>query len=449
LTRHRIAIMEGDDVTESTAFPVDSLRGSFRPDLPGRFNELDVLRREWPLVAASVAGQVLPPYEVLVHPSSGCNLRCQGCIGDHVPLGVWDSQRETLRVLEASKEAVERLPDVLADPAAMMKLARELVGYRKAGTYRSGGVERTAEFGVRTVSFSGLIGEPLIARAALVPAMGYLLGQGMRVGLFTNGVLMDVPVIEVLVGAAYVNLSLDAATADTYARLKFRDHPAGRVKFERAVANLTALAQRRRAAGTDLEINTSFILYPANYHEVYDAAALAKQAGADRIRLKRDISGQRLLDAAQREQAARLIRRIRDELVDDTFGLVEIHKLDYLDGLERTFPVCSITDLVAAVGSDGCLYPCNYHPRPGGASYGSAIQTSFAQVWEGEARARIRARLPGICPKVCDPFKQRANTMLFEANQIIATHGLDHLERDVTALLDVGAYETTHGHQAG
>jgi MoaA/NifB/PqqE/SkfB family radical SAM enzyme len=436
-------------VTETTVVSVASLRGSFRPDPPGRFNELDVLRREWPLFAASVAGQVLPPYEVLVHPSSGCNLRCQWCIGDHVPLEIWDSDRETLTVLEASKEAPERLPDMLADPAAMMKLARELVGYRKTGTYRSGGAERTAEFGIRTVSFSGLIGEPLVARAALVPAIGYLVEQGLRVGLFTNGVLMDGPVIDVLVGAAYVNLSLDAASAGTYARLKFRDHRAGRVKFDRAVANLTALAARRRSAGTDLEINVSFIVYPGNYHEVYDAAVIAKRAGADRIRLKRDISRDRLLDSAQRERAAVLIRRIREELVDDTFALVEIHKLDYLDGLERTFPVCSITDMVAAVGSDGCLYPCNYHPRPGGASYGSAIETSFAQVWEGPQRQRIGATLPGICPTVCDPFKQRANTTLFEAKQLIAAHGLDHLERDVAGLLDAGAYDTTHGHQAG
>jgi sulfatase maturation enzyme AslB (radical SAM superfamily) len=436
-------------VAETTALSVPSLRGSFRTDLPGRFNELDVLRREWPLFAASVAGQVLPPYEVLIHPSSGCNLRCQWCIGDHVPLEIWDTEREILTVLEASKEAPERLQDVLADPTAMMKLATDLVGYRKTGSYRSGEAEHTAEFAVRNVSFSGLIGEPLVARAAVVPAIAYLLEHGMRVGIFTNGVLMDEPVIEVLVGAAYVNLSLDAATADTYAQLKFRGHPAGRVKFDRAMANLTTLAQRRRDRGTDLEINVSFILYPGNHHEVYDAAVIAKRASADRIRLKRDISGERLLDTDQRDHATTLISRIRKELVDDTFGLVEIHKLDYLEGLERTFPVCSITDMVAAIGSDGCLYPCNYHPRQGGASYGSAIEASFAEVWEGEQRQRIRATLPGICPKVCDPFKQRTNTMLFEAKQIIATRGLDHLERDVAGLLDAGAYDTTHGRQAG
>jgi hypothetical protein len=83
---------------------------------------------------------------------------------------------------------------------------------------------------------------------------------------------MDGPVIDVLAGAAYVNVSLDAATADTYTQLKFRGHRAGRVKFERAVANLTVLAERRRELGTDLEINVSFVLYPGNHHEVYDAA---------------------------------------------------------------------------------------------------------------------------------------------------------------------------------
>lgn len=39
--------------------------------------------------------------------------------------------------------------------------------------------------------------------------------------------------------------------------------------------------------------------------------------------------------------------------------------------------------------------------------------------------------------------------MLFEAKQLIAAHGLDHLERDVADLLDTGAYDTAHGHQAG
>ncbi|GAA4942982.1 hypothetical protein GCM10023224_26970 [Streptomonospora halophila] len=61
------------------------LSSHVRPDLPGRFNELDVLRRQWDSFAATEEGQIVPPFEVLIHPSSGCNLRCDWCIGDHVP----------------------------------------------------------------------------------------------------------------------------------------------------------------------------------------------------------------------------------------------------------------------------------------------------------------------------------------------------------------------------
>jgi MoaA/NifB/PqqE/SkfB family radical SAM enzyme len=421
-----------------------SLRGDFRSDIPGRFNELDVLRRQWARYVATSSGQVLPPYEVLIHPSSGCNLRCEWCIGDHVPLEIWDDEQETLAQPDASKQASDRLPDVLAEPAAMLKLAHDLVAYRTSGVYRSGGSEHEATFAVENVSFSGLIGEPLVARAALVPAMAYLTEHGKRVGLFTNGVLIDDRVIEVVLRTAYVHVSLDAATPGTYAALKFRGHRAGEVKFERAVANLRRLVDQRDETGSRLEVNVSFILYPENYHEVYDAADLVRAAGADRLRLKRDISGDKLLDEAQRAEANALIGRIRDDLVDEHFDLVEIHQLDHLAESTRTFHTCSITDLMAAVGSDGHLYPCNYHPRPGGASYGSAIDGSFRAVWEGTQRARIRGDLPSICPKVCDPFKNRANKLLEAAGQIVTAHGLDHLEADVAELVGEGAYDPVH-----
>jgi MoaA/NifB/PqqE/SkfB family radical SAM enzyme len=201
--------------------------------------------------------------------------------------------------------------------------------------------------------------------------------------------------------------------------------------------------------GSRLEVNVSFVLYPGNYHEVYDAARVAKAAGADRLRLKRDISGDRLLDRRQREEASALIDRIRQELVDDAFQLIEIHKLDYTDELTRRFHVCSITDLMAAVGSDGHLYPCNYHPRPGGASYGNAVETSFREVWEAPRRQELRQQLPVICPTVCDPFKNRANHMLQAAREIAATDGLGRLEGEVRALISSGAYDPGHGPERG
>lgn len=412
-----------------------------RADLPGRFNELDVLRRHWARFAAVAQGAIVPPYEVLIHPSSGCNLRCTWCIGDHVPMELWDEDHEQLVLLDAAKEAPKRLPDVMARPDNMLEVIRGIVDYQVEAEYRQAGEDRHGTFKVETVSFSGLIGEPLVARRALVPAFHLLTERGLRFGIFTNAVLMDEPCIEALMGAGYVHISIDAGTADTYAQVKYSGRPAGRAMFDRAMANLRSLIRERSKTGSSVEINTSFVLYPENFHEVYEAALLIRDAGADSLRLKQDNSGQRLLTPDQAATAQRLIARIRDEVETDEFRVLEVHKVGDTREMERTCSTCSITDLMAAIGSDACLYPCNYHPRPGGFSYGSALKDGFAAVWEGKVRAELRTQLPVICPKVCDPFKNRSNRLLAAAKSVVADHGVDTLEEHVAQLVDARAYQ--------
>lgn len=424
----------------STVLTDNPLAPYVRADLPGRFNELDVLRRHWARFAAVTQGAVVPPYEVLIHPSSGCNLRCAWCIGDHVPVELWDEEREQLVMLDAAKGAEDRLPDHLTKPANMLKLIRDLVDYEVEAPYRQHGQGRTGTFKVEAVSFSGLIGEPLVARKALLPAFGLLAEHGIRYGIFTNAVLMDEACTEALLDAGYVHISIDAGTPETYAALKYGGRPAGKVMFERALTNLARLVQRRAETGAKVEINTSFVMYPENYHEVRTAAGLIAEAGADSLRLKQDNSGQRPLSPEQARHAARLIERIRGELETETFRLHEIHRVGRTGEMARSCSTCSITDLMAAVGSDGCLYPCNYHPRPGGFSYGSALDQPFAEIWEGELRRQLRGRLPVICPKVCDPFKNRSNRLLAEAKSIVAADGIDALEAHAGALIDGGAY---------
>ena len=43
-----------------------------RPDLPGRFSEVDLLRRQLERIVRDFEGDILPPFEVLIHPSSAC-----------------------------------------------------------------------------------------------------------------------------------------------------------------------------------------------------------------------------------------------------------------------------------------------------------------------------------------------------------------------------------------
>jgi MoaA/NifB/PqqE/SkfB family radical SAM enzyme len=412
-----------------------------RPDLPGRFNELDVLRRHWTLFAATLDGTVLPPYEVLIHPSSRCNLRCVWCIGDHVPIQIWDENDRELAILDAAKTAQEVLPDNLINPENMMKVVRGIADYCVRAPVLVDGAEQEVEFRVHNVSFSGLIGEPLVAKQSVLQAMRFLVGRGLRVGMFSNGALMDEEAIETILTTAYVHVSIDAATPQTYARLKFGGRLAGEARFMKAISNLRTLVQRRRETQAPIEINASFIMYPENYHEVYEAAALLREVGVDSLRLKQDNSNERPLSSEDRRIAGELINRIESDLVTDSFKLIRIHRMEDPSEMQRTFSSCSITNLMAAIGSDGNLYPCNYHPRPGGAAYGSAIDRPFSEVWEGAKRMQLRKQLPSICPKVCDPFKNRANKLLAVAKTVAETDGVAHLNDTVQELIDARVYE--------
>ncbi|PWE78860.1 hypothetical protein XF30_21055 [Bradyrhizobium sp. SUTN9-2] len=371
----------------------------FRDDIPTQFNEHTILSRRADRVRKVLTGEVVAPFEVIIHPSSSCNLACQWCIGDHVPAADGDGKPNS-----ASKHTDKRLSNALHNPSAMRKVVESIASY--STTQRDG-----SEYRIENVSFSGLIGEPLLAKEAVKVAVEFLASRGLRVGLFTNGILLDASLMRTLLRAAYVNVSIDAASAQTYARLKGRN-PNNNDLFLRAITNVETLSEQIKKSGSPLELNASFVMYPENYHEVFDAAKLSKQLGIKHFRLKRDISGERQLSHDQNRRAAELVAQIQSDLSDQSFKVVPIHRPDVRYEASRSFDYCRIIDHMAAIGSDGEMYPCNYHPRPGGLSFGNVIQSGFASVWEGKTRQDVRSQTPRICPAVCDPFKMRANALL-------------------------------------
>ena len=181
--------------------------------------------------------------------------------------------------------------------------------------------------------------------------------------------------------------------------------------FLTAIANIRRLKEKA-SIKDHVQLNASFILYPENYSELYAAAKLAKDIGIKHFRIKQDISGGRLLSELQLHEVAKDCERIEDELTSDNFILVPIHPPEKRNTLGRNFTQCRITEIFAAVGSDGRLYPCNYHPRPGGLSYGNVVDNTFSSVWVSSLRRDLSKKCPAACPAVCDPFKMRANTLL-------------------------------------
>ncbi len=372
------------------------LQRLYRKNLVGNFNEFDLFQTNRERISRIFKGEILPPYEVLIHPSSTCNLRCLWCIGENL----------------SEQQKNERLEEKLRDPEHMIHILKTILDY-KEGSFKT-----------ENISFSGLLGEPLVFKEATLTGMKYLQEHGIRTGLFTNGLLMDEEVCKVLSGISYVLISLDAATNRTYCKMKCQGLNQNFNYIKKVTDNIFTLNQVKKKMQSNLDINMGYVVNPYNYFEIEQAAGLAKALGVRFFRLKMDIAVKNVLSKEQQQAVTAQIANIKKYLEDDYFHLVEIHSISQMidSDQKRLFSQCYINRIFAAVGSDGCLYACNYHAKKGGVQFGNLLEENMSDVWKRIGQLEIHQ-----CPRVCDPYKNRANNMLNQAKYLYDTEGEAYL----------------------
>lgn len=133
----------------------------------------------------------------------------------------------------------------------------------------------------------------------------------------------------------------------------------------------------------------------------------------------------------QKHIASEQIKKIKRELCDDYFSIVEIHNIMCDNEKKRNFSRCFVHYLISNISADGKVYLCNYHPKRDGYTYGSAIDQDFSEIWENILNSDIDSSIPNICPSVCDPFKNRANRLLEIAYKIYKEKGLETLIKNI------------------
>ncbi|MGG7445976.1 SPASM domain-containing protein [Kosakonia oryzendophytica] len=386
---------------------MQNLQSLIRNDLPGNFNEAYNLYKRKELILCNLNGIVVPPYEVLIHPSSYCNLTCQWCIGEHIHV----ESSEEMEPHYIPKKNKDILPNVLHSEKALMSVIENILSYKKNITTVIDGIKINRTFSVENFSFSGITGEPLIAKKALVSAIRKITSEGKRTGLFTNGLKIGADICDALSKLSYINISVDSGSNQTYNTLKCSGRESQLNELDKVYSNIYLLKQFKDLNMTELEINCSCILYPENFREIYTLAKKLKSLGVSNLRLKKDIYGEKVLSETEKLECLTLIGNIRNDLEDSSFKLITVHDLNNSEEQAQDFDTCLISRMMAAVGSDGMLYPCNYHPKPNGYHIGNLVEKTLEEIWESTHRADIDCQLPGICPSVCDPFKTRSNRL--------------------------------------
>lgn len=214
-------------------------------------------------------------------------------------------------------------------------------------------IEDMASEGVLAAQFTGG-GEPTVHPDHL-SIFKYALEHDLKCALVTNGQLLRDGWRDILPWFAWLRVSLDAGTPESYASI--RRAPKG--AFRKALANVNNLVRCRDLNKTGCVIGTSFIVTKENWQEVYAAALLASEYGADNFRIAACFTPQ-LADyyfdfrAEALEQVAKTVELLPKGFVIDMFS----KRLDDLDSGAPTYKSCGYQHFNVYIGGDLNVYRC-------------------------------------------------------------------------------------------
>lgn len=290
--------------------------------------------------------------------TEACNLACPGCISED--LVAHNTSFSEARLLELGREFTE--------------------------------------MGVKAVILIGG-GEPL-AHPAAGKLIRYLGEHDIHIGITTNGYFIDRYMEEISEYAKWTRISMDAATVDTFDKL--RPGKDGKSKFQHIVDNMRQLAKCKKGTlGYSFLIRTETDGFgiTSNIHEIFAAAKLAKGIGCDYFEVKPsyEYSGgiaHALVrhDSGRMEEARKEILRLAS-LEDDSFRIVKAINLEKsLDGVQteqvKGYHRCLMGDLRTLICPSG-VYICPYWRGKKNFRIGDAQKRSLREIWSSEQRKKI------------------------------------------------------------
>ncbi len=286
------------------------------------FNSFKVLM--WPDHLDGIAKQdFLPPVTVDTDPSNRCNYSCLWC--------------NAFDYMQGKKH------DIPEDH--LIRLA-----------------DFYAEWGVHSTCVAGG-GEPLI-NPGTKKFLVALKDRNIQPGVITNGSLIDDEYVEILAKTCrWVGFSMDAATPDTYMKVK-----GIRTKdtFNKVIDNIKKLCDEVKRIGSGCDVCYKYLLHPYNSNEIYAAAQLAKSIGVKDFHMRPvgwdNITKTSDKDSLDFEPILKIIDEqvaMALELEDGNFNFYGVrHKFQPNMKRKVNFKRCWALPLLLTFGADGNCHLC-------------------------------------------------------------------------------------------
>lgn len=265
-------------------------------------------------------------------------------------------------------------------------------------------IQDCAEIGVQAIQFTGG-GEPTLHKG-FARCIQQVLDLGMTFSLVSNGVRITPGLAATIVKGSWVRISLDAATEETYCKIR-RVHKS---HWQDACAAVKYLRNARDFYGTSCVIGVGFVVTPDNWREVHAAAQLARYLGADNFRISAQFSpeDEKLFEGFHAE-AAELCRQA--EGLSDAGFTVYNRFADRLDDLRAKSPedaLCGYQFFTTYIGADLNVYRCCGYAYNSRGLVGSLKEQRFKDFWLSQERFANQINFDGRGCERCQFRRQNA-----------------------------------------
>lgn len=216
---------------------------------------------------------------------------------------------------------------------------------------------------------------------------------GFEMGIVTNGSLK-----KRLENCEWIRVSLDAVTPETYS------YTHGSTELDKTIENIKYFISKNKMVGV------SFLIYPENRHEVYEAAVLAKSLGVKYIQFKPVYSD----DCGDEHkpyfnEVSEAIKKAKT-LENDVFKVLNFwDRVNDLTQREKEYSSCGVQDFVTQIGANGEVYMCCIYKYNDEYSFGNINNQTFREIWDGS----LRKKMSKIDVKKCPPcFYNKQNELI-------------------------------------
>jgi radical SAM protein with 4Fe4S-binding SPASM domain len=267
------------------------------------------------------------------------------------------------------------------------------------------------DLGVKGIVFQGG-GEPTVHPSfkEIFAAVCDYRQDGVRAALISNGVRIDQELAAVIVNAAWVRVSLDAATEATYCSIR-RVHKSHWAKARQSIRHLR---EQRDARKTDCVIGVGFVVTPDNWSEALDAAQMAKDLGADNFRISAQFSNQdeKLFESFHTEASALCSRASLLSCADFTVYNRFSDRLEDLTLKQPEDALCGYQFFTTYIGADLNVYRCCGYAYNSRGLMGSLKNQRFIDFWKSQERFDEQRRFDGRGCERCQ-FRKINQTLAY------------------------------------